>query len=231
MRSALVWVCVGLVGCTKVGASQDPSEPPDEHQQFAQPPGAKMPPSPPPSTSPAKTVAAKVTISMTSATLADDCGAPPPPKAKSATWVKDQADVKADMADTRFKSKARRSCEQSSMQLSVKSAASGAPATLTVKKVELFDDQGTMIGELTPRDPGVWAVDGTSYNAWDQTVAPGTELSVSYALSQPPWGTVSSRWNRTYVLKAVITVGGNDQAVQHDVHIEAPTSLPPGVKT
>jgi hypothetical protein len=229
MRSAFVWVFVGLVGCTKVGASQDPSEPPDEQQQFAQPPGAKMPP---PSTgTPPKTAATKVTILMTSATLADDCGTPPPAKAKSATWAKDEVAAKADMDDTSRKAKRKRSCEQSSMQLSVKSDATGGAATLAVKKVELFDDQGKLLGELTPRDPGVWAPDGSSYNAWDQRVAPGTELSVSYALSQPPWGTVTERWNRTYVLKAVVTVGGTDQAVQHEVHIEAPTFLPPNVKT
>jgi len=221
MRSAFVWVFVGLVGCSRVGASQDPSEPPDDKQQFAQPPGAKVPPATPPS----KLAATKVTIDLTSATLADDCGTPPAPaKAKSATQLK------GDRDDSSRKSQAKRACEQSSMQLSVKAAPGGSPTTLSVKRVELFDDKGTMIGELTPRSPGVWAQDGT-YKEWDQSIAAGTELSVSYALSQPPWGTVAQRWNRTYVLKVVITVGGNDQAVQHDVHIEAPTFLPPNVKT
>lgn len=223
MRSAFVWVFVGLVGCTKAGLSQDPSEPPDE-QQFAQPPGARPPPPTTPPATPAKTVATKVTIIMTSATLADDCG-PPPAKAKSATHLK------ADMDERSYKAKAKRSCDQSSMQLSIKSEASGAAATLSVKNVELFDDKGNMLGQLTSRKPGVWAKDGSSYGAWDETVAPGSELAVSYELSQPPWSNVSSRWNRTYVLKALITVGGNDQAVQYDVHIQAPTSLPPGVKT
>ena len=105
-----------------------------------------------------------------------------------------------------------------------------AQVTLTVKKVELFDDQGARIGELPPRAPTVWAQDGT-YKAWDQGVAAGQELSVSYALSQPPWGQVTERWNRTYVLKAVITVGGADRSVQRDVHVAAPAMLPPNVRT
>jgi hypothetical protein len=116
------------------------------------------------------------------------------------------------------------------MQLSVVAPAGGAATQLTVKKVELFDDKGALIGVLTPRTPTVWAEDGT-YKAWDQAVAPGQELAVSYALSQPPWGTVTERWNRTYVLRAVVTVGGGDRSVQRDVHVAAPTMLPPNVRT
>jgi len=76
----------------------------------------------------------------------------------------------------------------------------------------------------------MWTQDGT-YTAWDQKIAPGQELSVSYALSQPPWGAVTERWNRTYVLKAVVTVGGGERSVQRDVHVAAPTMLPPNVRT
>jgi hypothetical protein len=149
---------------------------------------------------------------MTAATLADDCGGGP---VKS----KQKSALKAD-----------RACDQSSMQLSIKMAAGGAATRLTVKKVELFDDKGARIAVLTARAPTVWTKDGM-YEAWDQKIAPGKELSVSYALNQPPWGAVSNRRNRTYVLKAVVTVGGKDQGVQRDVHITARTSLPPGVKT
>ncbi len=116
------------------------------------------------------------------------------------------------------------------MQLSVIAPAGATASQLTVKKVELFDDKGVLIGEVTPRTPTVWAQDGT-YKSWDQQVAAGQELSVSYALTQPPWGAVHERWNRTYVLKAVITVGGADRSVQRDVHVAAPAMLPPDVRT
>ncbi len=116
------------------------------------------------------------------------------------------------------------------MQLSVIAPAGVSASQLTVKKVELFDDKGALIGELTPRAPTVWSQDGT-YKAWDQAVAAGQELSVSYALSQPPWGQVTERWNRTYVIKAVITVGGADRSVERDVHVAAPAMLPPNVRT
>jgi len=69
------------------------------------------------------------------------------------------------------------------------------------------------------------------YQAWDQSVAPRQELSVSYALSEPPWDGVPNRRAQTYVLKAVITIGGGEQAVQREVSVAAPTILPPNVKT
>ena len=116
------------------------------------------------------------------------------------------------------------------MQLSVLASAGVNASQLAVKKVELFDDKGVLIGELTPRAPMVWAQDGT-YKAWDQAVTEGQELSVSYTLSPPPWGQVTERWNRTYVLKAVITVGGADRSVARSVHVEAPAMLPPNVRT
>jgi hypothetical protein len=160
---------------------------------------------------------------MTAATLGDDCGGPPPArKEKSAA-----SGVKGDMARGDM---SRPVCEQSSMQLSVVAAAGGAPARLGVKKVELYDDKGAMLGELMARAPTVWDKSGV-YQAWDESVAPGQDLSVSYVLSQPPWGDVSGRRNRTYVLKAVLTIGDGEQSVQRDVRVSAPTILPPNVKT
>lgn len=163
---------------------------------------------------------------MTAATLADDCGGVAPP-AKEAQRSQRQEDSRGDEARG---ARARRACDQSSMQLSIVVPAGGAATQVTIKRVELFDDKGALIGELTPRTPTVWA-DGGTYTAWDQKIAPGQNLSVSYALSQPPWGAVHERWNRTYVVKAVVTVGGADRSVQRDVHVAAPTMLPPNVRT
>jgi len=217
MRTRHAWILVALFACTKAGPTQETAAPPPE-PKFAQPPEAKMAPAPP-STAP------QVTIAMTAATLADDCGGVSPPAAPRA-----QARERSEREDSARGARANRACDQSSMQLSVVLPAGGAATQLTVKKVELFDDKGALIGELTPRAPTMWTQDGT-YTAWDQKIAPGQELSVSYALSQPPWGAVTERWNRTYVLKAVVTVGGGERSVQRDVHVAAPTMLPPNVRT
>lgn len=161
---------------------------------------------------------------MTAATLADDCGGGAP----AAKSEDDAAAAKSKQKSAQF-AKEDRACDQSSMQLSIKSSGSAA-TQLTVKNVELFDENGVLIGTLKARTPTLWTKDG-NYKSWNQKIAAGADLSVSYALSQPPWGVVSNRRNRTYVLKAVVTVGAGEQTLKHDVHVSAPTSLPPGVKT
>ena len=171
---------------------------------------------------PAAPTPTKVSVVMTAVTLADDCGASPGPTPSQNGMAKSQRmDIAREM----------RRCEQSSMQLSVTGGESGAPVALQVKKVELFDASGALIGELTPRSPTVWS-EGGVYQPWDQLVAAGKKLSVSYALSQPNWSAVKERWNKTFVVRAVISVGGGEQTVQKDIHTAAPpTSLPANVRT
>lgn len=209
----LVLVVVGAMACTSAGTVKDDPVPPPSAPEVVAPPAASTPPPP------AVTEVVNVTVQMTAATLADECGgAPPAPAAKEKSKAKRDSALR------------RTACEQSSMQLSVVAAAGSAETQVAVKKVELFDDTGALIGALTPGTPSVWGADGT-YQAWDEKVGAGQELSVSYALSEPPWQNVPDRFNQTYVLKAVITVGSGDQAVQRDVRVAAPTSLPPNVKT
>ena len=221
MRSTFGGLLVVMMACTNAGTGQDPvGSPPEPTPAFTPTPTPTIP-TPEPVAAIPEPVAA-VTVQMTAATLGDDCGASPPapaPKAKSAMYKGDMERVGG-----------RRACDPSSMQLSVVAAAGGAATRLSVKKVELLDDKGAMIGELMASAPSVWDPSG-AYRAWDEGVAPGQDLSVSYALSQPPWDSVPGRRSRTYVLRAVITIGGGEQSVQRDVQIAARTSLPPGVKT
>ena len=123
-----------------------------------------------------------------------------------------------------------RRCEQTSMQLSVTVF---EKTTIAVKSVELFDDTGKSLGALSASKPTVWSLANSTYEAWDQTAVPGPESSVSYVLSQPAWGSIGDRWNRTFTLKTVITVGGKDipQEKSVQLNLSAHTSLPPGVKT
>jgi len=222
MRSSFAWLLVGLVACTNVNTAQDSGTPPPAPAPTVT---ATPPITPTPPTEPTPPTSGNVTVQMTAATLADDCGGPPAP-AKVSAGVKS----KEMAAGATRGARARRACEQSSMQLSVVAPAGAAASQLAVKQVELFDDKGAKIGDLTARTSSVWDADGT-YHAWDQNVAPGQELSVSYALSEPPWSRVPDRRSRSYVLKAVITVGGADQSVQRDVTVDAPTILPPNVRT
>ncbi len=227
MRTS-AWLLIGLLGCTKAGSNQEAEAQPEPIVVTAQArmpaPAPPTPPAPPPpSPAPAEAVS-KVTVQMTAATLADDCGGTPPRAVKS-----DEASNRESKAKS-ASAKADRACDQTSMQLSVKASADGDATRITVKVVELFDTKGVKIGTLTASSPTVWTKGGT-YKKWTQTIAPGQQLSVSYVLSQPPWAPVAKRRARMYVLKAVITVGGNDQVVKREVMIAAETSMPATMKT
>ena len=192
---------------------------------------------PPPITAPG---AAKVSVDLTAVTLADDCGGTPPwgppPAAPTRKAERERkADNKADSDEPdkslTHKSKAKRRCEQTSMQLSLSAAAGGAPTKITVKKVEMFDDTGASLGELAASTPTYWSQNG-QYEPWDQMIAPATDRSVSYVLARPDWDRIQNRWNRTFTLKVTVTIGNADQKLEKEVQtISAPTSLPPNVKT
>ncbi|HEY5935580.1 MAG TPA: hypothetical protein VIU61_13110 [Kofleriaceae bacterium] len=187
---------------------------------------------PPPITAPA---AGTVTVDLTAVTLADDCGGTPPWGPPAAPAPKAERERKADSDEPdkslTHKSKAKRRCEQTSMQLSLSAAAGGAPTKITVKKVEMFDESGTSLGQLAASTPTYWSANG-QYEAWDQMIAPATQRSVSYVLARPDWDRIQNRWNRTFTLKVTVTIGNADQALTKDVQtISAPTTLPPNVKT
>jgi hypothetical protein len=209
IRGLLFAVAV-LAGCTKASAEQEAP---------ARAPAPAVGPrwSTPPPSKPVKP--APVRIELTAVTLADDCGSTAPtsaPKAKSAQ--------KADSSGARM----RRRCEQTSMQLSISTADA---SRIKVKSVELFGEDGKSLGKLAPRAPTRWSVDTSVYEAWDETVPVNSTTSVSYVLAQPDWARIGNRWNRTYTLKTVISIGGVDRTAQKEVTLSAPTSLPPNVKT
>lgn len=213
-------------------------------EQMTRPPASK--PAPKPARKPAP--APKVTVVMTAATLADDCGgtapaggptfaAPPPPVTASRASEQNpaldpgrRAKADADYEPTAKAKRERRRCEQTSMQLSATAPAGAKMTTLRVKKVELFDESGKSLGVLTATTPRVWSVAKGAYESWNGSIAAGQTLSVSYVLSQPSLNPVG-RHDLTYTVKATVTVGGDAQTVSKDVHIAAPTILPPNVKT
>lgn len=212
---------MGALGCTSPG-SVDKAEP-------VTPASPSVEPDAKPEVEPERDpVAPAISVEMTAATLADDCGGgpstpPPAPSAKAATKLE-----KSDEAHA--KSKAKRRCEQSSIQLAITAPAGAEPAELAVKSVELLLESGASIGKLEARAPSVWS-EADGYMPWNQSIAPGQDLSVSYALTQPDWSKVEDRWNQTYKVVAVLSIGGSDRTVQQSVAVDAPTSLPPGVKT
>jgi hypothetical protein len=222
MRHSVLLSLVLAAACTRAGDPPTPEQP-------SQNPGA----APIPKTAPAPKPAAATRVELSSVTLADDCGGTPPGSAPAKTALK------AEESEAKAKSKskqdsayaptlAKRRCEQTSMQLTV---IAGDASSLHVKSVELFDEAGKSLGTLTATKPTRWSSTTMTYEGWYATATASTESSVSYVLSQPKWDHIADRWNKTYTLKTVLTVGGVDQPAQKDVTLTAPTSLPPNVKT
>lgn len=188
---------------------------------------AKMALRPPTTPAPAVSIGG-VKVQMTAATLEEDCsgaGAPYPapapapeavPQIRRSERTKNAVDLE-------------RGCAQTSMQLSIVSENLEKPASVSVTKVEFFDESGKSLGELTPRAPMVWNATSGVYEAWDQKIGDAQNLSVSYSLSTPPWDKLPRRWGQTFVMKAAIAIGEKNETVQRDVQTQ--TRLPPGVKT
>lgn len=222
MRHSVLLSLVLAAACTRAGDPPAPERPPS------------TPPSTPavapiPKTAPAPATATRVELS--SVTLADDCGGTAPytaPSAKKTATLVDEDPAPKAKAKRDSARMEKRRCEQTSMQLTI---FAGDASTLHVKSVELFDEAGKSLGTLTASKPTRWSSTTMTYEAWDEAFAASAEANVSYVLSQPAWAKIPDRWNKTYTLKTVLTVGGVDQTAQKDVTLTAPTSLPPNVKT
>lgn len=187
-------------------------------------------PDPQPQVKPDKP-APSVTVEIASVTLADQCGSngrmQPPMKTAQAPAQPAAAEpaVVAPASPppgAAGKAPARRMCEQTSMQLSLK-----APAgeQVTVKKVELLDANGKLINELAATAPKKW--DGSAYVAWDEKLAAGDDVVVAYALGAPDWNKIGGRYaanGKTFQLRVTLAVGNTEKVIEKQAvsaaHIE-----------
>lgn len=232
MRAKHAFLFAGLLGCGAAAVAV-------ASELESAPAGSRAAPIRTPVTPATPFPSDRITVELTAVTLGEDCAPPAPtspapaPKKQSEAPLDETAPARKAASDAPHgfaAERARRACEQTSMQFSI-NAPAGLPATqMTVKKVELYDEKGKLVGKLTPRSPTKWTADG-SYVAWDEKIAPGQLLQASYELSAPDWTKVKERWNKTFTVKAVITVGGADQKLKRDVYVVGETHLPPGVVT
>ena len=181
--------------------------------------------------SPSPTVAAAsaVVVAVASITLADDC----PREGKTAAIeAEPKAKMKADRDDSAASrnSRAKReaaACVQTAVQLDLRSSATAA-TTITLRKVELIDATGRVLGELTPRSPDRWTDEG-SYVAWDQSLAAGVTLKASWALSAPTWATYgttkSAAAAQVFQLRLTVAVNGADQIVEGQATVMSPPAI------
>jgi hypothetical protein len=182
---------------------------------------------------------AEVSVSLASVTLGDDCGPRTPPApapsqppaaapARRAPSKPSEAPADCDVGGCGY----ARHCEQTSMQLSLRSPAGTKPTTIRIKKVELLDPKGKLLQVLAAREPTRWT-DRGGYVAWDQTIGANQTIAASYALEAPSWDKLTggrySAHNKTFQLRVTVTVGTANKTVEKQSI--TPAMLPPPVPT
>ncbi len=201
----LLWM-LALAGCTESVADN-----------FAKPP-------PPPTSA--------VTVELAAVTLGDDC-APPATNPKPAI-TKPPASVERSTPAAPMKvapgAAYRGHCDQTTMQLVIKTPSSFKAGTVKIKKVELLDNEGKVLQTLAARNPRSWV---TVYQPWDEKLAAGSTVKSMYDLAAPDWNKLTNgRWNahsKTFQVRVLVEVGGANKSVTKSAIIAA--RLPPPVPT
>jgi hypothetical protein len=106
-------------------------------------------------------------------------------------------------------------CQQSNVQISFTASDGSAPAKIEILAVTLHDaTDGTEVDQLETSNPQKWSTSG-GYSAWDQSIAPKTELKASYTLSSPAWSTMSdTSYSRKFRLRVTVKVDGSTVVLQ-----------------
>lgn len=205
MRSLYV---IGLLALASCG---------DSAADFAKPPPGSAP-----------------TLELAAVTLADDCG-PPPPSSPPVTPAKPADEAPRSEAPAKPGRAApgyRGHCNQTSMQLAIKTPADMKPVMVKIKKVELLDEKGKLLEVLTSRAPRVWAPN-SQYVAWDEKLGGGVTLQAMYDLNMPNWDKLTNgRWNahtKAFQVRVTVAIGNANKTVEKQSI--TPVRLPPPVPT
>lgn len=152
---------------------------------------------------------------IASVQLAQDCPDPPaaPPAAQPAVMqelapgaaARMRGDGSGDWSPP---------CTQSAVQLTLSHDGKDTQP-FEIKAMRLTQaGQGGVLASVPFRSPSRWIVDGNRYDAWDQKLAPATELKVSYKLGEPDWSLVAKTlgnddtFGKRYVLEVDVSFAG-----------------------
>lgn len=153
-----------------------------------------------------------VDATIAAATLGDECGA--------STGAPAQGDVAGRCAadESGFAPSGCGGCQASNVQISFKAGEGSAPAKIEIVSVTLNDaGDGAEVDQLEASSPQKWDTSG-GYSAWDQTIAPKSELKASYTLSSPAWSTMSdTSYSRKFRLRVTVKVDGSTVVLQSTV--------------
>lgn len=165
---------------------------------------------------PTPTTNTDVKVDLASVSLADDC-----PDAAA-------ADIPAPSQGScagpgMCPDMGRRRCEQTMLQVTVDAKAA---TELHIKKVELLDPSGKVLGTLAARKPTQWSDNSGAYVAWNEKVPGDKPLKASYSLSAPDFGDNGPDPSVTYKVRVTFAVGGKDQVIEKEASVSANVEAP-----
>lgn len=159
----------------------------------------------------------EISVKLASTRLGSDCGMGGVPKAPPATEVKQKKPERnrkppIDAHPPQEPPGVRIPCDQTAVQFSVRAPATAQRTKLTLKKVELLDNNGVWLETLTAASPSKWGTD--NFVDWDETIAPGQTLAVGYKLTQPDWSKIKNANQRSFKMRVVVLVGGEERTME-----------------
>jgi hypothetical protein len=175
-------------------------------------------------------------VEVASVSLADDCpdaivAQEPAASSKRGPSVPSSSSVAcAQGYDCSGGARARQSCEQTTLQLSLRSR-DDAGARIQIKSVELYDAGGKRLGAMTARNPSRWTE--ASYLPWNERVDGRQKVTASYALSAPDWSEGSFDPSQTYRVRVVLAIGDEERTLEKPatVSVQAPAHPEPPMVT
>lgn len=149
-----------------------------------------------------QTESLSVEASLSSVTLAQDCAARGEPGGAFAGDCAEGADSCGSW------------CTQSSLQIHLVASAEGEEVPFEIVSVRVVDAEAHLVGALTSRNPRVFADDG--YTSWDETLAPGETLDVTYDTTAPDWYASGARlgWGETFDVEVVVRIDGVERTLR-----------------
>lgn len=160
----------------------------------------------------------QVRVELASVTLADDCPPPTAPTpAPGGFAVPPPRTALARCAGPQCAQRHQRACEQTAMQLVIEVPRGAAAARFRVVRVELLDERGAVVDQLTARAASRWKQTG-SYAPWDERLRGGERVAASYALSAPSWTRLTNgrrlAHGHRFQLRVTVAIGAGEQTVE-----------------
>jgi hypothetical protein len=114
-------------------------------------------------------------------------------------------------------------CRNSTIQIQFTAGARATPAHVEIADVELLDSTGgTVLQSLAASSPQAWDATTSTYQPWDQTVMPSSEVKSSYTISSPSWSTFGNSYPAPYRLRVTVRIDGTTVVLQSEAQYREP---------